>query len=133
MRLKIKLSPINPRETAEQLDALGGALASINATQLATVPKPPCCGPCGGVSLVKRDDAVKDASALLADGHGGPLSIVCYAAGHDIRKGHKVKIRHERHGNGVRPVYYRDDGKRIDPLAVYAGQACPCGKKRGAK
>jgi hypothetical protein len=123
------LSPINPRETAELLDALGGALTQINASQLASVEHPPCCGPCAGVSLVRSDDAIKDAAALMHEGHGGPLSIVCLAAAGDVRKGHKVKIRHERHGNGVRPVYYRDDGERIDPLAVYAGAPRSCGKQ----
>lgn len=133
MRLKLKLSPINPRETAEQLDALGGALAQINASQLGAVDGSPCCGPCAGVALVSDDDAIKDAAALIRDGHGGPLSLVCLAAGKDVSRGHEIKIRHERHGNGVRPVYYRSDGKRIDPLAVYAGRACACGKRGGKK
>lgn len=130
MHVKLQLSPINPRETAELLDALGGALTQINASQLASVEHPPCCGPCAGISLVRSDDAIKDVAALMREGHGGPLSIVCLAAASDVHKGHKVKIRHERHGKGVRPVYYREDGARIDPLAVYAGAPRQCGRQR---
>ena len=130
MHVKVRSNPMNPRDRAAHLDALGDSLARINQGQVARIDAP-CCAPCAGVSL-KRDDALKDAASLVSDGYGGPVSIVAYAMAMANKKGKgPCRMQHEKHGEAVRPVYYNGAGERRDPLAVYAGHACPCGKLKG--
>lgn len=127
--MKIQTNPKNPRERAAYLDALGDSLAKINRDQLEAI-EAPCCAPCAGISL-GADDALKDASSLISDGRGGPISIVAYSMAMAMKKGKHCHMRHETHDDGeTRPVYYADRERR-DPLRVYQGHACPCGKLKG--
>lgn len=130
--MKIQSNPKNPRERAAHLDALGDSLAKINHAQLSAIDAP-CCAPCAGVSLCGGgDDALKDAASLVADGRGGPISIVAYSMAMAMKKGRRCEMRHEVHDEGTRPVYYAD-GERRDPLRVYMGHDCPCGRLKGKK
>ncbi len=129
MHVQVKSNPKNPRERAAHLDALGDSLAKINLTQIEAIDAP-CCAPCAGVSLGKNVDVLKDAASLVSDGRGGPVSIVAYSMAVAMKKGKHCHMRHEVHDEGTRPVYYAD-GERRDPLRVYMGHACPCGKLKG--